>query len=132
MKKIIIGTILCLSLMMLAGCNNTSNTEVTGQGSTEFMSYGGAALPLSLTAATEGIAATRSIAFDFTNFGQTGDERPQMFHNDIRVSDNYRLTNETAEDRTITVAFPFAASFGGLERLLPSITLGGAPLDAAL
>ena len=132
MKKIIIGTILCLLLMTLAGCNNTSNTEVTGQGSTEFMSYGGAAFPLSLTAVAEGITAARSIAFDFTNFGQTGDERQQMFHNDIRVSDSYRLTNETTEDKIITVSFPFAARFGELERLLPSITLGGAPLDAAL
>jgi len=131
MKNVIIGTVLCLSLMMIAGCNK-SNTEVTGQGSTDFMSYGGAVFPLSLMTANEGIAATRNIAFDFSYFGETGDEMPQMLHNDIRVADSYRLTNETTEDKTVTVIYPFASRFGDLERLLPSITLGGTEIDTAL
>ena len=131
MKKIIIGIVLCLAMTMMAGCNNIGNDEAR-QGITDFMSYGGAVFPLSLMDTYNGIIATRNIVFDFNGFGRSSDERLHMFHNDIRVSDRYLLTNATAEDKAITIVYPFAMSFGDLERLLPTMTINGSTVDATL
>lgn len=117
---------------MLVGCDNTNNTEIPQQGSTDFMSYGGAVFPLSLMTPYEGITATRNIVFDFNNFGRTDDEGFQMLHNDIRVTSNYYLTNDTEADKIVTVVYPFAANFGDLTRLLPSMIINGAVVDTNL
>ena len=102
-------------------------------GSTTFMSYAGPVFPLSVLDDSTGITASRDITFDFSGFG----ERPLstgvlLNHREIMVSDNYVLTNDTTEDKTVRVVYPFAGSFYELHRQLPTITSGGFSLDTEL
>jgi hypothetical protein len=93
MKKIALAIALCLLLVILIGCDR-ANTDIPHQGSTEFMSYGGAVFPLSSKGENTGIITDRQIAFDFSHFGRPyiANSNRQLYHNDILVADRYILT----------------------------------------
>ena len=129
-----IGGFLILNGWLPTPGGSTGGGGGRADGSTTFMSYAGPVFPLSVLGDAEGITATRDITFDFSGFG----EWPRMsgglaLHpSDIRVSDNYILTNNTASDKTARILYPFAGSFSELMRLIPSIAADGIALDAEL
>jgi len=120
------------------GCNNNRDTvtcqDNLGQGNTEFMSYAGPVFPLSVLGDSANVSATRNIVFDFGDFGQRVEaiEGIWLNHNDIRVSDNYTLTNDTTSDKTIEIIYPFVGNFLGLSILLPTITADNMPIQTEL
>ena len=114
------------------GFAGSSVDRVNADGSTVFMSYAGPVLPLSVTGSAEGIKATRDITLDFSNFGKTDSNSPFMHNTDVKITDSYVLTNETADDMTIEILYPFTGNFSDLRRLLPVITAGDSTLETGL
>ncbi len=91
-----------------------------------FMSYAGPILPLTLLEEETGLLAARALALDFAP--QQEAEQSRLWS--MGVTDAYTLTNESAEDKTVTLAYPFVGSFRELDR--PALTLDGAPLSTTL
>jgi len=138
MKKIVLLVTLCLLMTAIIGCRNTADVGRADtseqQGHTEFMSYAGPVFPLSVLGDAVDISAMRTIVFDFENFGQRVEDIEGIWlnHNDIRISDRYTLTNDTASDKVIEIVYPFAGNFMGLYRLLPTITADNVPIQTEL
>ncbi|WP_343209400.1 hypothetical protein [Anaerolentibacter hominis] len=95
-------------------------------GNTGFMSYAGPVFPLTLTKQTDGITAERNLVFDFTQ-SKSGEEQRLW---KIPVSDDYSLTNETEEDKTVTLLYPFAGNFREMNK--PVISVDGKVQDTVL
>jgi len=104
------------------------------EGSTVFMTYAGPVFPLSLLGDGVGISASRSIDFDFNGFGtqRPSDSGLTLYPNNIRVIDSYTLTNDSANDKTVKIIYPFQSSFSELYRLQPVITANGSALETGL
>ena len=94
------------------------------------VSYAGPVFPLSVLDNAEGLTATRDIIFDFNDFWVT--EQPFMRQLDIKVTDRYVLTNETADDITAKIVYPFPGSFSDFHRQQPTITIGGNTVETEL
>lgn len=56
----------------------------------------------------------------------------QQSSRDLQVTDAYTLTNHAAEDQTILVRYPFAASAQYLAARTPTLTLDGAAIETTL
>lgn len=112
----------------LGGCGAGSNGESTpsaGEGASEFMSYAGPVLPMTLSRENPAIKAERDITLDFAPWAeQYGDK--------LLVSDQYVLTNSSAETQTVTVQLPFQSSLSQLSGCKPELTLDGKPLETDL
>ena len=105
--------------------SSTSDTAIPG-GST-FMSYAGPVFPLTALSGGEGLTAERDITLDFEPWTLNG-----RYSTDLIVTDSYTLTNSTAEDKEVTVLYPFVASLSGLDRYIPALTAGGAEAETVL
>ena len=95
-----------------------------GEGSS-FMSYAGPIFPLTVLEGGEGLAASREVTLDFSAYhgeGQGGEA--------IAVTDRTILQNPGAEDRTVTIAYPFVGNLSGLE--LPALTIDGEAVETRL
>ena len=76
-----------------------------------FMSYAGPVFPLTLTAEQSGLTAERDITLDFAGYESrretvlredgTEDFTYETWESDIRVTDEYTLTNSADEDVTV-------------------------------
>ena len=112
------------------------NTGGSGHadGSTEFMSYAGPVLPMTLLNGAEDISASRDISYNFEGFGvlQDNSEELQLHPADIRISDSYMLTNKTSNDIEVDILYPFAGSYLDLYKLRPTIYMNDSELDATL
>ena len=104
------------------------------EGATTFMSYAGPIFPLSLMGDADGVTAGREIIFDFSEFGETRLLGTDVYlsHNDIMITDNYVLSNDTATDKTIQILYPFAGRFSDLYKLRPSVDANGIMLETNL
>ncbi len=121
-----IGSVALLQNRLPLGGNSGAGGSGHGEGSI-FMSYAGPLFPLTLAQADNDISATRSIAYDFAlankdNLRVWGTE----------VSDSYTLYNDSAMEKTVTAIYPFASSFQDLEKLMPTVTVGGQEIVPSL
>lgn len=103
-------------------------------GSTVFEAYAGPVFPLTTIGSAEGITASRDITFDFDGFGEprTAENGGFISPADISVADSYTLTNETANDITAEILYPFAGTFSELYKQQPVITAGDTVLETEL
>lgn len=136
--------------------SNTADGSGGGEGST-FMSYAGPVLPLTLGEKNGSISAQREITLDFapwvlrwiTNEEDvasrgwlTADEQQQVLEElekvypeggreesstDILITDQYVLTNDSAEDQTVTIRYPYVMTFRDEEK--PVLTVNGEPAE---
>ena len=109
-------------------------------GGYSYMSYAGPIFPLTALGDTAGIIAERRTDFDFSPYEtvqETHESNGESYNYDSYrteaiVTDRYLLTNDLAEDRTLTLLYPVAASLNSRASLLPEITLDGAAVSPAL
>jgi len=113
-----------------------ANTGGSGHvdGSTEFMSYAGPVFPLTVLNSAEGISASRDIAYDFEGFGEPkiNENGLNLSYQDISVSDNYILTNNTDTDLVAEILYPFAGTFSELYKLQPALYINDNKVKASL
>ena len=96
-------------------------------GGSTFMSYAGPVFPLTALNGVEGLAAERDITLDFASWASSG-----SYSTDLLVTDSYTLTNPTAEDKEVTLLYPFTASLSGLDRYIPALTVDSTEVETAL
>lgn len=147
-RKVLLLLTACLAMIVMLGAYDTglfghrgaSQGSGGGQGSGEvYMSYAGPVFPLT---AEEGssLPAVRAIDYDFSDYApvqETYDtaDGPQVYNSwgtDALVTDRYTLTNPEAQDRTVTLLYPFAASLNDPLDHLPVLTVDGQPVRAEL
>ena len=112
--------------LRLGGGDHTSDDGAVngaghGEESSEFMSYAGPVLPLTLSEESE-ISATRDIAFVFP--GESGEQ--------LKVRDTYVVFNESREDITVTGYYPYAGNFWELRQVRPEVTVNGQAVETTI
>jgi hypothetical protein len=90
----------------------------------DFAHYAGPVMPLNVSGDTEGIAANRSIHFDFAA-DKTG-------QNNLQVTDRYNLINNSSMGKTIQIFYPFISSMMDSGKLAPAMTVNGNNLGTKL
>lgn len=120
-KSLFIFLMIASALLFSTGCTRTTGVARHMDGSTLFMSYAGPVFPLVIQGEDEGITVSRDITFDFG-----GGIR------EARISDAYTLTNNTADDITVTVAYPFAGNFHNLYRIFPAISMNDSVIQTEI
>ncbi len=140
----------------------SGNAAYGTDGSSTFMSYAGPIFPLTTTDEAQGITVRRDITLDFAPWvptwlsnedeaaartDLTDEERADVlagynkwypeggrYHTDsnINVADTYTLTNTTAQEQTLSILYPFAASLRELDEAMATLTADGAQLDTTL
>ena len=127
-----------------------------------FMSYAGPVFPLTLREENASIFADRKTTIDFepwvpvwisneeeaasrTNLTEAEKQDVLDTYNEwypeggryqtsnhIIVSDSYTLSNNSTEDQTVSILYPFASSLNGLSENRPTITVNGEAIDTEL
>ena len=127
-----------------------------------FMSYAGPVFPLTLQEENAAISANRNITMDFAPWipvwisneeeaasrtELTEAERQDVLRDynewypeggrfqssgNIQVTDSYTLTNQSTEDQSVRILYPFASSVHYLNSNRPTLTLNGDALDNTL
>ena len=113
------------SLALLPRFGGASAGGAGHQEGSTFMSYAGPIFPLTVLEGGEGLAASREVTLDFSAYhgeGQGGEA--------IAVTDRTILQNPGAEDRTVTIAYPFVGNLSQLE--VPALTVDGAEVETRL
>lgn len=90
------------------------------------ISYGAPLLPLTTADCAEGITAQREITFDFSGYNQN------QYYHQCDITDRYVLTNETDEDQTLTLIYPYAGALADLQNDNFSFTVDGTDVQAVL
>lgn len=98
---------------------NTGSAADSGPDPFEF--YSGPILPLTAAEGGEALSVKREVTLDFAD----GISR-------VGVSDRYTLHNETTEDVTATLLYPFVGSLRELEELEPELFVDGQTADTVL
>lgn len=109
----------------------------SGDAGTSYMSYAGPVFPLSTSSDTTGVEVTRHTNWDFSPY--KSELVTEKMHEDIPentetytydryeletlVKDSYVLTNTTDEDITLSLLYPFAASFSDSIDTVPQIRI---------
>lgn len=131
-------------------------------GGSTFMSYAGPVFPLTVLESPDGLTAQRDITLDFLPWVKvwisneqeaaartdlTEEERQSVLEDysewypdggrytsstDLLVTDEYTLTNTSAENKTVTLLYPFVSSLMSLDARLPTLTVDGAQQEADL
>lgn len=130
-------------------------------GASTFMSYAGPVYPLTLKETDSSLTAEREITLDFEPWvpvwrsneeeadreGYTPEQRQETLDlynewypeggrwqssTDIQVTDAYTLTNASAEDKTVSVLYPFSGALYRLEECLPTLSADNLELKTAL
>lgn len=120
------------------GETNSGNGSGREDGIT-YMSYAGPVFPISTIEDVDGIAAMRNIDFDFSPYESRTetyvDEGKTVsyvtFDSKIIVTDSYSLANESREEKTMTLIYPFVASLNDAEEIKPVITVNGNEAEPA-
>ncbi|MBE6931889.1 MAG: hypothetical protein E7464_00705 [Ruminococcaceae bacterium] len=84
-------------------------------GDLSYMIYRGPILPMSIQGNADGISARRNVNFDFSSQNR-----------ESLITDTYTLTNESGEDKTMTLLYPYS---GGLNDPVPEIAVNGAAVE---
>lgn len=108
-----------LTLMMMFGEGSGSSTfgETAGTEGSVYSHYTGPVLPLLSQENADGITAERNVDYDFSD-DQTGD-----FGHYTLVTDDYILHNTTAEEKTLSMLYPYVSGFGCQQEL--TLTVDG-------
>lgn len=114
----------------IAGDSGGAPGDGTGHdGDTVFMSYAGPSFPLTTLETDTGLAAERTLTWDFAP-GAYANGEPRQWG--AEVTDRYVLTNPTGEDVTVTALYPMAGSFSSLPGIRPTISVDGGGIRAEL
>lgn len=105
-----------------------------------YMSYAGPVFPLTAAQPAADVTAERHIDFDFSpylsrteTYAHDGEEKTyERYESESVVTDSYTLTNRSAEDKTLTLLYPFAASLGSALDEMPAVAVGGESAETAL
>ena len=116
------------------GANNGGGANNTGaggggtgaDGGSAFMSYAGPVFPLTLKEADPAVTAQREITMEF------GPRSEWIFQWGAQVTDRYTLTNTAAEDRSVSVLYPFVSELQELWRFQPTLTVDGQTAETVL
>ena len=131
----------CLILVFVSGFgllkNGLGGMGSSGGGGSDsgggmiYMEYAGPIMPLTTPDDTKGIEAVRRIDFDFSNYdGYMTDDSEWYIHH-CRVRDEYTVTNQSDEDRTLKLYYPFEARL--IDRgLVPDVFVDGEAIDTEL
>ena len=109
----------------LCGCAASPPGESPGSapakpvGATDFMSYADPVFPLTLAQAEPALSADRELLLDCAPYAEENTAA-------ITVTDRYTIRNDSDEDCTVTVLYPFVSSLSDLDSLQPSLTVDGA------
>lgn len=109
----------------LCGCAASPPGESPGSapakpvGATDFMSYAGPVFPLTPAQAEPALSADRELLLDCAPYAEENTAA-------ITVTDRYTIRNDSDEDCTVTVLYPFVSSLSDLDSLQPSLTVDGA------
>lgn len=122
---ITIGGILIKGNLLPFGGSSQSGQGYNEDGSFDF--YAGPVFPLSLKNTDDEISATRDISFDFS---LADDDSIRVWGSDIK--DTYNLTNNSSEEKTIKVIYPFVSSFQNIYKNLPSLLINGVKPQARI
>lgn len=101
------------------------NASGHGEG-TVFMSYDGPIFPLALREENPAITAERDITLDFSGQGNL---------RDISVTDRYVLKNDSEQDQTVRILYPFVSTLHQVdarEDTVPVLKAGGAELGTEI
>ena len=115
----------------LCGCAASPPGESPGSapakpvGATDFMSYAGPVFPLTLAQAEPALSADREVLLDCAPYAEENAAA-------ITVADRYTIRNDSGEDCTVTVLYPFVSSLSDLDSLRPSLTEDGAAVRSTL
>ena len=90
-----------------------------------WMQYVGPVLPLTALDDPAGLVAQRHIDYDFSPYISYGDSYTAA----SQITDRYTLTNTSAEDRTVTLAYPFSGRLLDEAIHLPQITVDGKVME---
>lgn len=84
-----------------------------------FMAYAGPIFPLSTLESANGLTAQRDVTLDFADWTEP------TYGSNITVRDEYILTNTAAEEKTITLLYPFVSSLMDLDECTPTLMVNG-------
>lgn len=124
-----IGSIMLWQNVLPFGGNAGSGGSGSGhtEGNTTFMSYAGPVFPLTLSEADSEITANRHIAYDFS---LASEDSLRVWG--TQVQDSYILSNQSEQERKVSLLYPFAGSFNKLAEQIPTITVNGEPVYSTL
>ena len=134
----------CLVLVTAGGAFLLGRLGATSGGGGDsdliYMNYVGPVLPLTVSGDASGITAERDVDFDFSPYIshtesyelENGETRSyEASSTEVMVTDTYTLTNETPEDREVTLLYPVIGTVSEL-RYFPEITVDGAPASPVM
>ena len=143
----LIASAACLSLVvgtvagvLLGGRSGGSGADAYGS---SYMSYTGPVFPLTSTSDVTGIAVTRHTNWDFSPYISktlTLEMHPDIpentetytidrYQTESIISENYVLTNTTADDITLSLLYPFASTFSDPIDEIPQISIDGTEIE---
>lgn len=105
-----------------------------------YMSYAGPVFPLSAEGDPAGVTAERNLDFDFSPYrtrtetytdGDGNEQSYERYESRATVTDDYVLTNETDEARTLTLLYLVSSPLSELTDRGPAIRVNGEPVEAA-
>ena len=134
----------CLALVIAGGAffliRLGASSGGGGDSDLVYMNYVGPVMPLTVRGDSSGITAERDIDFDFSPYISTTESYEtedgeiryyEASRTEVMVTDAYTLTNESAEDRTVTLLYPVIANVSARE-YFPEITVDGQPASLTL
>lgn len=101
--------------------NGTAADEETIASEPSFTDPAGPILSLTLREQNDAVTAERTVALDFTGYGEDTDTWEDRWR--IGVTDRYTLTNSADTDQTVTLLYPVAGNLRDLDA--PAITVDG-------
>lgn len=137
------GLAACLALLLVGGAMLLPAFEGAGAGSDgggsaggerepgstpTYMNYEGPILPLTSLGDAADITAERDVTLDFSPYLTGRNEKTLM---GCAVRDSYALVNSGAEERTLTLLYPFTGTMYERERWA-SVTVDGAAAETTL
>ena len=116
------------------------NAGSGGDDDLKYMYYVGPVLPLTVQGDASGLSATRNVDYNFSGYytyQESYDDSNgepvyyDRYDNKAYVTDSYVLTNESGEDKTVTLLYPH---IGNMREYInyPSITVDGNPITATM
>ncbi|MBR6473657.1 MAG: hypothetical protein IKS99_08060 [Firmicutes bacterium] len=101
------------------------------QSGEEYMYYAGPVLPLTTAEEIPGIRAERHINYDFSDYDSYMTENSELGNELCRVSDKYVLTNDSKDDVTFDLYYPFVAALADSD-LVPEVKVAGESVETIL
>ena len=134
-----------LSLRLLphmgGASSGTGGSEPESAADAVFLSYAGPVFPLTVEEGGGELEARRSLTYDFSAYAPRsesytaadGTQKEHMvWSNELQVTDAYQFSNPTDQDQTLTLLYPFVASYISPSQALPELSAGGQVLESEL